>query len=172
MAIRTSLQLQPRDALQVTVANSERVPCPGIYRAAPFTIDNEAFTADFYALSLAGYDAILGNHWLASLRPILWDFSALTMSFWRRDHKVCWQGLAGPKALRVCSGDDMLQAMLQDFMDIFAEPTSMPSPQTRDHSINLIPGSSPVAVRPYRYSTAHKDELECQCAAMLAQGIV
>ena len=66
----------------------------------------------------------------------------------------------------------MLQAMLQDFTDIFAEPTGMPPPQTRDHSINLIPGSSPVAVRPYRYLAAHKDKLECQCAAMLAQGIV
>jgi len=66
----------------------------------------------------------------------------------------------------------MLQAMLQDFMDIFAEPTSMPPPQTRDHSINLIPGSSPVAVQVHRYPAAHKDELERQCAAMLAQGIV
>jgi len=30
----------------------------------------------------------------------------------------------------------------------------------------------PVAVRPYRYPAAHKDELERQCAAMIAQGIV
>ena len=114
VARRTSLQLQPRGALRVTVANGERVPCPGIYRAAPFTIDDEAFAADFYALPLAGYDTVLGTHWMASLGPILWDFSALTMSFWHRDHKVCWQGNAGPKgpALRVCSGDDMLQAML------------------------------------------------------------
>jgi hypothetical protein len=27
-----------------------------------------------------------------------------------------------------------------------------------------------VAVRPYRYPAAHKDELERQCAAMLGQG--
>jgi len=107
----------------------------------PFTIDDEAFAADFYALPLAGYDTVLGTHWMASLGPILWDFSALTMSFWHRDHKVCWQGIAGPKgpALRVCSGDDMLQAMLQEFTDIFAEPTGMPPPRTRDHSITASP---------------------------------
>jgi hypothetical protein len=29
-----------------------------------------------------------------------------------------------------------------------------------------------VAVRPYRYPAAHKDELERQCAAMIQQGIV
>jgi hypothetical protein len=32
--------------------------------------------------------------------------------------------------------------------------------------------AAPVAVRLYRYSAAHKDELERQCAAMLGQGIV
>jgi len=63
------------------VANGERVPCSGIYHAAAFTIGEEEFTADSYALPLAGYDVILGTHWLASLGPILWDFDALTMSF-------------------------------------------------------------------------------------------
>jgi hypothetical protein len=42
----------------------------------------------------------------------------------------------------------------------------------RDHSIVLKPGALPVAVRPYRYPAAHKDELERQCAAMITQGIV
>jgi hypothetical protein len=36
----------------------------------------------------------------------------------------------------------------------------------------LKPGAQPVAVRPYQYPAAHKDELECQCAAMMQQGIV
>jgi hypothetical protein len=28
--------------------------------------------------------------WLATLGPILWDFAALTMSFWHKDHPICW----------------------------------------------------------------------------------
>ena len=48
----------------------------------------------------------------------------------------------------------------------------MPPARTRDHCINLLPGSAPVAVRPYRYPAAHKDELERQCTAMMAQGII
>ena len=67
--------------LRVIVANGERVQCPGVYRNAPFSINTEEFQADFYGLPLAGYDVILGTHWLASLGPILWDFDALTMSF-------------------------------------------------------------------------------------------
>ena len=63
------------------MANGERVSCPGMYRAAAFSIDGETFSTDFFALPLAGYDVVLGTHWLASLGPILWDFRALTMSF-------------------------------------------------------------------------------------------
>ncbi|KAF9671218.1 hypothetical protein SADUNF_Sadunf12G0024600 [Salix dunnii] len=35
----------------------------------------------FYLLSLGGYDAVLGAHWLRTLGLILWDFSKLTMEF-------------------------------------------------------------------------------------------
>ena len=75
--------------MKVTVANGERMPCLNIYRVAAFSIDGETFSTDFFALPLAGYDVVLGTDWLASLGPILWDFGALTMSFWHRDHCVC-----------------------------------------------------------------------------------
>src|SRR6185312_12436071 len=41
-----------------------------------------------------------------------------------------------------------------------------------DHCIHLLPGTSPVAVRPYRYAQLLKDEIEAQCKAMLVQGII
>jgi hypothetical protein len=63
-------------------------------------------------------------------------------------------------------------ALLDAFAAVFTEPTSLPPPRSRDHSINLVPGSAPVAVRPYRYPAAHKDELERQCATMLEQGLI
>ena len=44
--------------------------------------------------------------------------------------------------------------------------------RAHDHRIMLKPDAQPVAVRPYRYPAAHKDELERQCAAMMEQGIV
>jgi hypothetical protein len=41
-------------------------------------------------LPLPGYDVVLGTQWLATLSPILWDFVAFAMSFWHKDHLVCW----------------------------------------------------------------------------------
>jgi hypothetical protein len=120
-----TLQLHPWSKMLVTVANGERVPCPGMYHRTPFTIGDEDFTADFFALPLAGYDVVLDTQCLAS---ILWDFGALTMSFWRWDHKVCWRGIASPTspAQQACSGDDLMTALLDEFATIFAEPTGAP----------------------------------------------
>jgi len=41
-----------------------------------------------------------------------------------------------------------------------------------NHRIHLLPGTAPVAVRPYRYLQLQKDELERQCVAILQQGII
>jgi hypothetical protein len=62
--------------------------------------------------------------------------------------------------------------LLQQFEVVFTEPTRLPPPYPYDHRIHLLPSTPPVMVRPYRYPQLQKDELECQCVAMLAQGII
>ena len=92
------------------------------------------------------------------------------MSFQRQGRAVCWKGVATPSAAAVrttIASESLLDELLASFGDVFAEPQGLPPPRARDHSIVLKPGAPPVAVRPYRYPTAHKDELERQCAAMI-----
>jgi hypothetical protein len=160
--------------MRVTVANGDRVTCPGVFRATLFTIEGEHFTTDFHALPLAGYNVFLGTRWLATTGPILWNFSALRMTFWRNDHPVRWHGLIRPSSpcLAVSDFANLLQAILNVCAPIFAEPAGMPQSCSRDHRITLVPESAPVAVQPYRYPAAHKDELERQCASILAQEII
>jgi hypothetical protein len=86
VAASTSLPLQHRGRVKVTLANRERVPCLGMLRQAAFSVDNESFIANLFILPLAGYDIVLGTRWLASLGPILWDFDSHTMSFWHCNH--------------------------------------------------------------------------------------
>ena len=151
-AARITLPSPTLDKMRVTVANGERVSCHGVYRTVPFHIDQEAFSADFLALPLAGYDVVLGTQWLATLGPLLWDFRTLSMKLWCGDHQVCWRGMAGLTglALKSCSGRDLLDAFIAEFGSIFAEPSGMPPPHARDHGITLMPGSAPVAIHPYR----------------------
>ena len=92
-----------------------------------------------------------------------------------------WHGLGSPRQAdqaqhrlhAVCATDaDLLDRLLDSFEDVFATPTGLPPRRDCDHRIHLPPGTTLVAVRPYRYPQLQKDELEAQCNAMLEQGII
>ncbi|XP_066338026.1 uncharacterized protein [Miscanthus floridulus] len=74
-ARRTGLPIEPRPRLTATVANGERVSCPGVIRQAPLSIDDSTFRVDLFVMPLAGFDVVLGTHWMATLGPIVWDFN-------------------------------------------------------------------------------------------------
>lgn len=96
------------------------------------------------------------------------------MSFWRGDHRVLWQGTAGPERMQAhyVVGEDIMSALLRDFADLFEPPRGLPPVRRQDHRIPLKPNTEAVAVRPYRYPQLQKDEIEKQCEDMLAQGII
>jgi hypothetical protein len=132
---------------------------------------------DLFIMPLAGYDVVLGTKWLGVRGPIVWDLARRCMLFQHEGHTVCWQGVSSPtapclQATVVVAADALLDGLLGAFVDIFTEPTDLPPARGHDHHIILKPDASPVAVRPYRYPVAHKNELERQCAAMIEQGIV
>ena len=145
-------------------------------------IEGMTFDVDHYVMPLAGYDMVLGTQWMATLGRIAWDVATHTLSFHHGGRPICWSGVACKTAPTVhaattreqaaSTGEPLLEGLLDSFGDVFAAPVGLPPPRGRDHPILLKPGASPVAVRPYRYPAAHKDELERQCAAMIEQGIV
>jgi hypothetical protein len=49
-AQRTSLPIEPRPWLMATVANGERVSCPGVIRQAPILIDGMDFCVDLFVM--------------------------------------------------------------------------------------------------------------------------
>ncbi len=174
-APRTRLPVESRPRLTAVVANGERVACPGVIRAAPVVIDGTNFDIDLFVMPLAGYDLVLGTQWMATLGEIVWDFATPSMAFHLHGHAFRWTGVtsaAAPSLLSTVASASLLDELLASFADVFAEPVGLPPPRGRDHGIVLKPDAAPVAVRPYRYPAAHKDELERQCAAMIHQGIV
>jgi hypothetical protein len=125
-------------------------------------IGSELFHLDCYRLALGSYDMVLGVHWLESLGPILWDFGKCTISFVRDGHGVLWTtvNLASSTPAALATIDDFIEDLLLRFAGLFAEPTSLPPAHLRCHQIQLLPGTPPVAVRPYHYAHAQKAELE------------
>jgi hypothetical protein len=160
--------------MTATVANGDKVPCPGVLRRAPLAINGIVFTVDLFVMPLAGYDIVLGTQWMETLGALTWDLATSTVSFVHNGRPTCWTGVPLRLVRPPCTSTTtapLLDDLLASFDDIFAEPRGLPPQRAHDHAINLQPGALPVAVRPYRYPAAHKDELERQCAAMLQQGI-
>jgi hypothetical protein len=147
----------------------------GVLPQAPIAIEGVPFCVDLYIMPLAGFDLVLETQWIATLGPIVWDIANHTMQLQLQGRTVRWSETmsTATSAVGVTTGSDqLLDALLAHFTDIFAEPTGLPPQRGRDHRIILVPGVASVAVRPYRYPAAHKDELERQCTAMISQGIV
>ena len=53
-----------------------------------------------------------------------------------------------------------IQHLIDEFSELFQEPSDLPPRRQCDHHIPLVPGAPPVALRQYRYKPALKDEIE------------
>ena len=119
---------------------------------------------------------VLGVQWLGTLGPILWDFAKHTLCFTRSGKRVSWIGTdttPGLASAALMSRDgDLLDTLLEEFDSLFAEPQGLPPERHLCHRIRLKQGAGAIAVRPYRYAHAQKDELERQCDEMLRLGII
>ena len=65
-----------------------------------------------------------------------------------------------------------LQAILEEFAAVFAEPKELPPSRDEDHRIPIKAGVDPVNVRPYRYPYLQKNEIEKQVFDMLNAGLI
>jgi len=139
-------------------------------------IGQETFAIDCFALSLDGFDLVLGVKWLKTLGPVSFDFGAPWMAFWRDGRPICWHDIGAKQqttmGMAAATTEDLIAVFLSEFADIFTEPRGLPPLRHHDHRIHLLPDTVPVAVHPYCYPQLLKDELEKQCADMLAQGII
>ncbi|XP_073359664.1 uncharacterized protein [Aegilops tauschii subsp. strangulata] len=65
-----------------------------------------------------------------------------------------------------------VKEVVDQFEDVFGEPTSLPPRRKSDHHIQLIPGAQPVNIRPYRHKPEHKTEIEKQVDELLQSGVI
>jgi hypothetical protein len=67
----------------------------------------------------------------------------------------------------------VIEKTCKDFQDIFYLPgDSLSCTTTVKHSINVVPGTSPVHTRPYRLPESQKAEIESQVNKLLKEGII
>ncbi|GMJ10271.1 hypothetical protein HRI_004696300 [Hibiscus trionum] len=65
-----------------------------------------------------------------------------------------------------------LAELLEEFDDVFREPTGLPPIRGQVHRVNLLDDQQIVKVKPYRYPASQKDEIEKQVREMIETGII
>jgi hypothetical protein len=157
---RLGLTPQGGDQFRVTVANSERVPCEGIARDVPVDISRVPFSITCVGLALGCFDFILDVDFLSTLGPLTWDFEGLIVSFLHEGCHVMWQCVGAPGApseqrsladVASNSHHPLLDELLLQHDAVFDTLRGLPPARPYDHRILLLPGTTPVVVRPYRY---------------------
>ena len=65
-----------------------------------------------------------------------------------------------------------MQLLLEKYASVFEAPSGLPPRRQYDHTIPLVPGATPVSLRPYRVAPALKTEMERQVQEMLDSDII
>jgi hypothetical protein len=65
-----------------------------------------------------------------------------------------------------------IKQLLDQYSNIFASKVSFPPIRASSHSILLLPGATPIHIRPYRYTSTLKNEIERHLQEMLQAGLI
>lgn len=195
-------QVLPTTPRQVKLANGEIMITDQWVPKMEWWTNGYTLHSDMKALELGAYDAILGYDWLQAHSPMNCHWANKTLGFVDQGQHVILQGLQPiqlksqeasiEQVSKWARGNDLwalavveatlpmepipekpeIQTLLDQYQDVFHQPTELPPARFYDHQIPLIPGSAPVNSKPYRYSPQHKDEIEKQVQALLAAGLI
>lgn len=168
------LASQPVTSFGVQIGNGDIIRCGQIFKNLSVQINDLKITQDFHPFSLGGVDLVLGIQWLATLNTVQANWKELFMIFSIDGKRYKLQGISsGPQ--KSSSFQHLaiepettpciptpLQPVIDQYTTIFEEPQHLPPVRSQNHSIPLVPNSTPPNIRPYRYPHSQKNEIENQ----------
>jgi hypothetical protein len=195
--IKTGLPVLNHQHVKVTVANGNALWTNVVTPACQYTIQDHQFTTDFRILELEGYYLILGCDWIYEFSHVGLNLRTREFTIEKADQKICFKDETLPNEKFLVSHNKMkrllhkgamgaivyimklhlqhpgsvqhpsLHELLDQFKDVFEEPTSLPPQRDVDHTIPLQPGADIVNTRTYRLSHSQKDTLEALILQLL-----
>ncbi|XP_058741280.1 uncharacterized protein LOC131613648 [Vicia villosa] len=185
----TKLELKLSDmngSMIIDIPASGSVTTTYVCRKCPLTIFDKRFVMDLMCLPLHQIDVILGINWL-EFKYVHINCYAKTLRF----PKFGDNGeliLLSAKEVNELLGDEALMfASLQvdreaaslnipvvcEFLEVFPDDISdLPPEREVEFSIDLVPGTSPVSMAPYRMTTSELNELKKQLEEMFEKKFI
>ena len=183
----------------VSVPNGDTKISERIVPSIKLVIHNKDFPADLIALGIHDFDIVLGMDWLSRhraaldcykkevrlVRPeepgvIFWGIRREiapslinAMTAWKMLRKGC-QGYLAFVVDRRQEGTRLEDIpIVKEFPDVFSDDISgLPSDRAIEFVIELIPGTDPISIPPYRMAPAELKELKAQLEELLCKGFI
>jgi hypothetical protein len=129
--------------------------------------------ADLTVLPSKGIDVILGMDWLTKHKGIIGCASKTILLTDHQGKSVSCQAQPPANDPMMFSLTAESISVVEEFMDVFLEELpGMPPEREVEFYIDLIPGTAPIAKRPYRMAPTELAELKLQIADLQQKGYI
>ena len=197
---RFQIKTQPLEGrMRVSLPVGDPLLADRVVRDSRVLIGGQEFPADFVALDMRDFDVVLGMDWLSRHRATLDCYKKelklnrpgkLEVKFrgLRRELSSCMiSAMTAQKMLRKgCQGylayvvetgkegtilDEI--PIVREFPDVFPDDIAgLPPEREVEFTIDLIPGTEPISIPPYRMAPAELRELKAQLEELLSKGFI
>ena len=197
---RVEMTLVPLECgLEIATPTGESLWPSQMLKGSLFSIENQDMEADLILIDLKGLDVILGMDWLASnydsmdcfRKEVIFRRPGLPVIVfygeWRRTPSglisviyarcLLQKGCSGFLAHIVDTRSDEARIedvpVVRDFQDVFPDDLPGPPPEREvDFPIDLVPGTAPISLPPYRMAPAELKELKAQLQELVDGGFI
>ena len=197
---RHQIKSQPIDGrMVVSVPNGDTMISERIVPGSRLVNKNKDFPADLIVLGIHDFDIVLGMDWLSKHRSTL-DCHKKEVRFVRPEEPgVIFRGIKreiAPSLINAMTASKMLRKgcqgylafvvdrrqegtrledipIVKEFPDCFLDDISgLPPDREVEFTIDLIPGTEPISIPPYRMAPVELRELKAQLEELLSKGFI
>ncbi|XP_070003695.1 uncharacterized protein [Nicotiana sylvestris] len=163
-----NLGLEPEQLSEpflVSTLVGESVKVTRVYRGCIVSVQGCNTKADLIELEMVDFDVIMGMDWLSSCYAML-DCHAKIFRFQFPNEEVLEWKESGPPALQSVP-------IVREFPEVFPDDLpGLPPERIIDFGIDLMPGTQPISIPPYRMAPAELNELREQLKDLLDKGFI
>ena len=197
---RHQIESQPIDGrMMVSVPNGDTMISERIVPSSRLVIQNKDFPTDLIVLGIHDFDIVLGMDWLSKHRATLDCYKKEVRLVRLEEPSVIFRGIRreiAPSLINAMTASKMLRKgcqgylafvvdrrqegtrlenipIVKEFPDVFPDDISgLPPDREVEFTIDLIPGTEPISIPPYRMAPTKLRELKAQLEELLSKGFI
>ena len=185
--------------LEIATPTGESLWPSQMLKGSLFSIEGQVMGADLILIDLKGLDVILGMDWLASNyasmdcfhKEVIFRRPGLPVVVFYRERRrapsslisaiyakcLLQKGCKGYLAHVVDTRSSEVRLedvpVVRDFLDVFPDNLpGLPPEREIDFPIDLVPGTTPISLPPYRMASAELKELKTQLQELVDRGFI